>query len=81
MRKKKSAVKLLTLISLIPEEVEINVEIKVAKSINVKAGILWKKLVHNSNKRGVKGLKKPKRPINVDCGFFSVSVTSRLLER
>ena len=26
---------------------------KVAKSLNVEGGIFWKKLVHNSNKRGV----------------------------
>ena len=44
-------------------EVGINVEgvAKVAKSlnvevgINVEGGIFWKKLVHNSNKRGVEG--------------------------
>ena len=28
---------------------------KVAKSINLEGGIFWKKLVHNSNKRGVEG--------------------------
>ena len=28
---------------------------KVAKSINVEGWIFWKKLVHNSNKRGVEG--------------------------
>ena len=28
---------------------------KVAKSLNVEDGIFWKKLVHNSNKRGVEG--------------------------
>ena len=28
---------------------------KVAKSLNVEGGIFWKKLVHNSNKRGVEG--------------------------
>ena len=50
-------------ISLINVEVGINVEgvAKVAKSlnvevgINVEGGIFWKKLVHNSNKRGVEG--------------------------
>ena len=46
-----------TLISLINVEVGINVEggAKVAKSLNVEGGIFWKKLVHNSNKRGVEG--------------------------
>ena len=28
---------------------------KVAKSLNVEGGIFWKKLVYNSNKRGVEG--------------------------
>ena len=28
---------------------------KVANSLNVKGGIFWKKLVHNSNKQGVEG--------------------------
>jgi len=28
---------------------------KVAKSINVEGGIFWKKIVNNSNKRGVEG--------------------------
>ena len=28
---------------------------KFAKSLNVEGGILWKKLMHNSNKRGVEG--------------------------
>ena len=28
---------------------------KIAKSLNVEGGIFWKKLVHNSNKRGVEG--------------------------
>ena len=28
---------------------------KVAKSLNVEGGIFWKKLVHNSDKRGVEG--------------------------
>ena len=28
---------------------------KIAKSLNVEVGIFWKKLVHNSNKRGVEG--------------------------
>ena len=28
---------------------------KVVKSLNVEGGIFWKKLVHNSNKRGVEG--------------------------
>ena len=60
---------------------------KVAKSLNVEGGIIWKKLVHNRNKRGVEGEKKS---INMEVGnehggwnFFSksVSVTSRLLER
>ena len=37
--------KSITLISLINVEVGINVE----------GGILWKKLMHNSNKQGVKG--------------------------
>ena len=33
---------------------------KVAKSINVEGGILWKKLVHKCNKRGVEGGKNLK---------------------
>ena len=28
---------------------------KFAKSLNMEGGILWKKLMHNSNKRGVEG--------------------------
>ena len=28
---------------------------KFAKALNVEGGILWKKLMHNSNKRGVEG--------------------------
>ena len=32
-------------------EVGINVEV----GVNVEGGIFWKKLVHNSNKRGVEG--------------------------
>ena len=28
---------------------------KVANSLNVEGGIFWKKLVHNSNKRGMEG--------------------------
>ena len=49
---------------------------KVAKSINVEVGInveggiFWKKLIHNSNKRGVEGGKKSKKSINVDGGSF-----------
>ena len=31
---------------------------KVAKSLNVEGVIFWKKLVHNSNKRGAEGGKK-----------------------
>ena len=38
--------------------------------INVEGGILWKKLMHNSSKRGVKGGKKYKESINVEGGFF-----------
>ena len=41
----------ITLISLINVEVRINVEV----GINVEGGILWKKIMHNSNKRGVEG--------------------------
>ena len=37
--------------------------------INVEGGIFWKKLVHNSNKRGVEG-GKSKNSINVECGFL-----------
>jgi hypothetical protein len=38
-------------------EVGINVKGggKFAKSLNVEGGILWKKLMHNSNKQGVEG--------------------------
>ena len=69
-----------TLISLIAVEVGINVE----------GGIFWKKLIHNSNKRGVEGGKKYKKSVNAEDGnvrggwiFFSksVSVTPCLLER
>ena len=35
-------------------------------------GILCKKLMHNSNKRGVEGGKKSKESINVEGGFFFV---------
>ena len=49
-----------TLISLINVEVGINVE----------GGIFWKKLIHNSNKRGVEGGKKSKKSIKVKSGFF-----------
>ena len=50
-------------ISLINVEVGMNVkgDAKFAKSLNVEVGInmeggiLWKKLMHNSNKRGVEG--------------------------
>ena len=69
-----------TLISLIAEEVGINAEgvqtAKFAKSINVEVGInveggiFWKKLVHNSNKRGVEGGKKSKKSINVEGEIF-----------
>ena len=44
----------------------------------IDGGILWKKLMHNSNKRGVEG------GINKRGGWNfskSVSMTSRLLER
>ena len=56
----------------------------------MEGGIFWKKLIHNSNKRGVDGEKKYKKSINAEDGnvrggwiFFSksVSVTPRLLER
>ena len=40
--------------------------------INVEGGILWKKLMHNSNKWGVEGEKKSKESINVEGGFFFV---------
>ena len=40
----------------------LNVEV----GINVEGGILWKKLMHNSNKHG----KKSKEAIKVDSGFF-----------
>ena len=36
----------------------------------MEGGILWKKLMHNSNKRGVEGGKKSKESINVEGGFF-----------
>ena len=36
--------------------------------INVEGGIFWKKLIHNSNKRGVEGGKKYKKSINVEGG-------------
>ena len=58
--------------------------------INVEGGILWKKLMHNSNKRGVEGGKKSMglKTWRVDfffCGGWnfskSVSVAPRLLER
>ena len=48
---------------------------KVAKSLNVEVGInleggiIWKRLVHNSNKRGVEG-EKSKNSINVEGGFL-----------
>ena len=45
---------------------------KFAKSLNVEGGILWKKLMHNSNKRGVVGGKKSKKSINVVGGFLFV---------
>jgi hypothetical protein len=35
--------------------ISLNVEV----GINVEDGILWKKLMHNSNKRGVEGGKNP----------------------
>ena len=38
--------------------------------IEVEGGILWKKLMHSSNKLGVDGLKKSKESINVEGGFF-----------
>ena len=38
--------------------------------INMEGGILWKKLMHNSNKRGVEGGKKSKESINVEGGFL-----------
>ena len=37
--------------------------------INVEGGIFWKKLVHNSNKRGMEG-GKIKNSINVEGGFL-----------
>ena len=43
---------------------------KFAKSLNMEGGILWKKLMHNSNKRGVEGGKNLKKSINVEGGFF-----------
>ena len=33
-------------------------------------GILWKNLMHNSNKQGVEGGKKSKESINVEGGIF-----------
>ena len=38
--------------------------------INMEGGIVWKKLVHNCNKRGVEGGKKSKKSINMEGGFF-----------
>ena len=38
--------------------------------INVEGGILWKKIMHNSNKRGVEGGKKSKESINMEGGIF-----------
>jgi hypothetical protein len=35
-----------------------------------RVGLFWKKLVHNSNKRGVGGGKKSKKSINMEGGFF-----------
>ena len=57
-----------TLISVITVEV----------GINVKGEILWKKVVHNCNKRGVEGGK-----INNRGGFFSksISIIPHLLEK
>ena len=46
----------------------LNVEVE----INVEGGILWKRLMHNSNKRGVEGRVKAKESINVEGGFFFV---------
>ena len=40
--------------------------------IEVEGGILWKKLMHSSNKLGVDGLKKSKESINVEGGFLFV---------
>jgi hypothetical protein len=44
----------------------LNVEV----GIKVEGGILWKKLMHDSNKRGVEGGKKSKESINVEGGYF-----------
>ena len=38
--------------------------------INMEGGILWKKLMHKSDKREVEGGKKSKESINVEGGFF-----------
>ena len=61
---------------------EVAKSVNVEVGINVEGGIFWKKLIHNSNKRGVEGGKNLK--INKRGGWNfakSVSVTSRLLER
>ena len=67
-----------TLISLIAEKVGINVE----------GWIFWKKLVHNCNKRGLEGVIKSLKSINVESGnvhgggiFFSKSVSGTSLIR
>ena len=49
-----------TLVSLINVEVRINVE----------GGIFWKKLVHNSNKRGVEGGKNLRNQLTWRADFF-----------
>jgi hypothetical protein len=62
----------------------LNVEVR----INVEVGILWKKLMHNSIKRGVEGGKNLRNQLTWRVDFFcggwnfskSVSV-KRLLER
>ena len=38
--------------------------------INVEGGILWTKLMHNSNKQGVEDGKKSKASIKVEGRFF-----------
>ena len=38
--------------------------------INLEGGILWKRLMHKSNKRIVEGGKKSKEPINVEGGII-----------
>ena len=48
----------------------INVEV----GINVEGGIFWKKLVHNSNNRGVEG-GKSKKSINLEGGKKSKSIS------